>query len=170
MNNSEINNESITIPEIAEDFNTSEYTVRKTISKILKTKCRHRKMGRRLEFHRDDYNACVGDLLWEKTEKGPQKLDVSEIIKRYEDEESYSLDDRETILYRHFNKDSKLLYIGISVSVWKRTSKHKRSHWFDEVTRIELERYPNRISALKAEAIAVAKEKPLHNQNLMISK
>ena len=37
-----------------------------------------------------------------------------------------------TCLYRHFDKDGQLLYVGISRDVWKRQSDHRiKSHWYD---------------------------------------
>jgi hypothetical protein len=67
-------------------------------------------------------------------------------------------------LYRHFDSAGKLLYVGISYRSTERTFAHSdSSHWFDEVTRIEIERFPSRRAALDAEMQAIKLEKPLHN-------
>jgi hypothetical protein len=67
-------------------------------------------------------------------------------------------------LYRHFDKDGKLLYVGISLNTLKRIRDHKsQSTWFDSVVRIEIERYPSREEALIAEERAIVEEKPLLN-------
>lgn len=67
-------------------------------------------------------------------------------------------------LYRHFDKDGRLVYVGISNSALLRTSNHRDlSRWFDQVVRIEIERYPTRAAALIAEEAAVTNEKPAYN-------
>lgn len=71
---------------------------------------------------------------------------------------------QETQLYRHYNKDGVLLYVGISFSAIVRQVHHKKfSHWYSEVCRIDIETFPYRREALVAEKNAIAKEKPLHN-------
>jgi predicted GIY-YIG superfamily endonuclease len=67
-------------------------------------------------------------------------------------------------LYRHFNKDGVLLYVGISLSALNRLGQHSdHSHWFGAISRVEIENFPTRESALEAEALAIHDEKPLHN-------
>lgn len=69
-----------------------------------------------------------------------------------------------THLYRHFDKDGDLLYVGISLSTVHRLGQHQEnSHWFESITRVEIERFPTREAALQAEAMAIKHEKPLHN-------
>lgn len=68
-------------------------------------------------------------------------------------------------LYRHLDKEGRLLYVGISYRTIERlVGGHKQaSHWFDQVARIEIERFPSREEALKAEGRAIENEKPLFN-------
>lgn len=67
-------------------------------------------------------------------------------------------------LYRHFDGDGRLLYVGIAISSTVRLSGHRTSaHWFDQITRIEIERFPTRKAAMEAEMLAIGREKPLHN-------
>ncbi len=69
-----------------------------------------------------------------------------------------------TKLYRHFDKDGALLYVGISTNVVVRLSQHsKYSHWFDEITNITIESYPTRDDALDAETKAIQTENPKYN-------
>lgn len=69
-----------------------------------------------------------------------------------------------TSLYRHFASDGSLLYIGISLSWPERTKAHaQKSRWFDLVARVEIENYPDRDAALKAEREAIQREKPKFN-------
>ncbi|TAL00365.1 MAG: GIY-YIG nuclease family protein [Rhodospirillaceae bacterium] len=68
-------------------------------------------------------------------------------------------------LYRHFDKDGALLYVGIAINPMMRyINDHRRfAHWFKDITRIEIEHFPTRKDAFAAERQAIAAEKPLHN-------
>lgn len=69
-----------------------------------------------------------------------------------------------TTLYRHFAGDDSLLYVGISLSWPTRTKAHASgSRWFDQVSRVEIERFPTREAALEAERDAIKAEKPKYN-------
>lgn len=69
-----------------------------------------------------------------------------------------------TELYRHYDKDGVLLYVGISLSSTYRFSQHKtNSEWFKLVTRIEIERFKTRKEAVKAEEQAIKDEHPKYN-------
>ena len=68
------------------------------------------------------------------------------------------------ILYRHYDENDRLLYIGVSNSFFERLSNHKNhSHWFEKVTKIHLEHFDSQEDLLIAEKKAIKKEKPLHN-------
>jgi hypothetical protein len=67
-------------------------------------------------------------------------------------------------LYRHFDSDGVLLYVGIAVDPTNRLKQHLNvSHWRDSIVRVEIERHPTREAALAAELEAIRTEKPLHN-------
>lgn len=67
-------------------------------------------------------------------------------------------------LYRHRDSNGDLLYVGISYSAFARTTTHRSgAHWFADITRIDVEHFPDRKSAEKAEREAIAREKPKHN-------
>jgi predicted GIY-YIG superfamily endonuclease len=69
-----------------------------------------------------------------------------------------------TDLYRQYDKDENLLYIGISINARARHVSHKASSgWVKEVATIRIESYPTRAEADKAEREAIAKEQPLYN-------
>lgn len=69
-----------------------------------------------------------------------------------------------TTLYRHFDEEGALLYVGISLSWPARTKAHARgSRWFDRVARVEIERFPTRDEALIAERDAIKAEHPKFN-------
>lgn len=69
-----------------------------------------------------------------------------------------------THLYRHFDNSGKLLYIGVSFSALHRLAAHKEhSHWFKNIVRVEIEAFPSREDALRAERAAIISENPAHN-------
>jgi predicted GIY-YIG superfamily endonuclease len=72
--------------------------------------------------------------------------------------------ERKCYLYRYFNKDGVLLYVGISLSLIRRQYQHSReSKWYDEFTHMTKENYATAIEATIAERIAIEQEKPLYN-------
>ena len=67
-------------------------------------------------------------------------------------------------LYRWYNKDGVLLYVGISFSALARAAQHKRnSQWFDDASYMTIEKCKNRQSALDREAEAIKLENPIWN-------
>lgn len=70
-----------------------------------------------------------------------------------------------TWLYRIYSHDRKvLLYVGISMSWPRRMAQHMADKpWFPADCVVEVEEYPDRLSALDAEAAAIRREHPLHN-------
>jgi excinuclease UvrABC nuclease subunit len=70
----------------------------------------------------------------------------------------------EVCLYRHFDAEGVLLYVGVSLSVIHRLAGHRsRSRWFRQIARITVEWFANRGEALEAERLAIREEKPLYN-------
>lgn len=67
-------------------------------------------------------------------------------------------------LYRHFDADGNLLYVGVSISSLRRLSQHKlNSHWFDKIANVTIQKFSSRFAALTAETNAIREEKPLYN-------
>jgi predicted GIY-YIG superfamily endonuclease len=67
-------------------------------------------------------------------------------------------------LYRHYDKDNNLLYVGVTDSIERRQKDHKsRAHWYDKITSVTTEDYATRVEALEAERLAIINEKPLAN-------
>lgn len=67
-------------------------------------------------------------------------------------------------LYRHFDAEGRLLYVGISMDGFRRMLQHNSTaEWRDQITTMTIERYPHRAAVLEAEARAIIAEKPLHN-------
>lgn len=72
--------------------------------------------------------------------------------------------DGPTVLYRLFDADDRLLYIGITCNTAQRWESHRGSKpWWHLVARKELTAYPDRSAALTAERAAIRAEAPLHN-------
>jgi predicted GIY-YIG superfamily endonuclease len=74
-------------------------------------------------------------------------------------------DDRRTCLYRHYDADGTLLYVGISHSFESRTSQHRGAAiWRDFVDRSEAEWHGSRPAARESEVAAISAEAPLFNR------
>lgn len=71
---------------------------------------------------------------------------------------------KKTALYRHFDKDGVLLYVGISVCPVSRFKQHiGQSEWVYQVARIDVEWITSRREALAAEDKAIDIERPIWN-------
>jgi hypothetical protein len=69
------------------------------------------------------------------------------------------------VLYRQFNTEGALLYVGISQDNTKRQTVHRAtSPWGEEIDRVTTEIFPTRLDALKAEASAIKDESPKYNK------
>jgi predicted GIY-YIG superfamily endonuclease len=73
--------------------------------------------------------------------------------------------DSPQVLYRFWNADNELLYVGISSNFFARVGAHKNTQpWFSQVAYTTLEHFPNRKSVDAAETKAIRTEHPLHNK------
>ena len=70
-------------------------------------------------------------------------------------------------LYRHYDKEWNLLYVGISLNAIKRMIDHRSQsrEWFDEIAFTQRKTFPSRAEAEKAEAIAIRNENPKWNKD-----
>lgn len=69
-----------------------------------------------------------------------------------------------TDLYRCYDADWRLLYVGISYSAIQRFEQHlRKSEWSGRVSYIEIMRFPSRKEAVNAEKSAIASEFPIYN-------
>lgn len=70
-----------------------------------------------------------------------------------------------TTLYRYYNSDDELLYVGITGGGSKRQAQHSRkSAWFSEVKYAHFEHFDTRDEASQAELRAIYIEQPKHNR------
>jgi hypothetical protein len=71
---------------------------------------------------------------------------------------------RVPVLYRWWDADGKLLYIGKSIAVLGRIEQHRRnSKFFEEAASMTMERYPDETSLGLAEIEAIRTERPPYN-------
>lgn len=69
-------------------------------------------------------------------------------------------------LYRHWDKDKNLLYVGISLHAVVRLFQHKCTcAWFDQIASVTIEVFKNRQEAEIAERAAIRNESPLWNKS-----
>jgi hypothetical protein len=69
-------------------------------------------------------------------------------------------------LYRHWDANGQLLYVGISVNPFDRTKDHRHSaNWFYEVATITVEFFETTAKAAQAELSAIRTEGPKHNKS-----
>jgi hypothetical protein len=70
-----------------------------------------------------------------------------------------------SFLYRHYNSDGDLLYVGVTNHVVTRTSRHfQKASWAAEIFKIVIEPFETREASLSAEVVAVKTEYPQHNR------
>lgn len=70
-------------------------------------------------------------------------------------------------LYRHYDAQDRLLYVGQTRTMESRWAAHAcHSNWYEHVATITLETFDNLEDVRKAERIAIEDEKPLLNREL----
>lgn len=73
------------------------------------------------------------------------------------------LADRPTTVYRLFDSDGVLLYVGVSWNPKSRIPSHQDKPWWPRVAKSTTETHPDRLTALRFEAKAITEESPLFN-------
>ena len=69
-----------------------------------------------------------------------------------------------TDLYRYFDAEGRLLYVGISFSAIARASQHRSGKgWWVQVANMTVEHLSTREEATEAERVAILTERPIHN-------
>ncbi len=80
------------------------------------------------------------------------------------------LSKKKTALYRCYDRDGALLYVGASILPCTRTMCHAASkEWQYDIARITLEWFSTRPKALAAERRAIREEKPMKNVKGILS-
>lgn len=72
---------------------------------------------------------------------------------------------QKTTLYRYFDSEGQLLYVGITKNPFDRQSHHAANQsWWQDVCTATYEHFENRTDALKAEAFCIGTELPKYNK------
>jgi len=66
-------------------------------------------------------------------------------------------------VYKHWDKDGVLLYVGQCKNLKQRTAAHNGAHWFKNIAEITSEIFPNKQTALAEEKRLIQTEMPLYN-------
>lgn len=75
-----------------------------------------------------------------------------------------SVYDPQAWVYRAFDADGDLLYVGMTQRPRTRMQQHRRkADWWGDASRIRFSQYPTRNDALQAERSAIHSEKPVYN-------
>jgi hypothetical protein len=71
------------------------------------------------------------------------------------------------VVYRCYDADERLLYVGSTGNSYNRFTVHQRkTKWWPEVARIAVAEQPDIETARRVEALAIFAEKPLRNRSL----
>lgn len=70
---------------------------------------------------------------------------------------------RRTCVYRAYDVDGRLLYVGISMSLQGRLTKHRRAAWWPLTDEITVQWFDGREAAKSAERAAITNENPIYN-------
>ncbi len=71
---------------------------------------------------------------------------------------------RRCSLYRFYDENGLLLYVGISLNAVSRLSYHRRdAPWYDQIRRIEIQPFKSVKGARYAESMAIHREHPIYN-------
>ena len=67
-------------------------------------------------------------------------------------------------LYRYYDKDVNLLYVGMSSNALRRVKEHQKDkEWYWDIVKITIENFDMHHELVEAEKEAIAKEQPRYN-------
>jgi hypothetical protein len=72
-------------------------------------------------------------------------------------------------LYRVYDSEGRLLYVGSAAYTLARLVGHRSKAWFRAAAKVEIEHFETAEQALSAEATAILTESPLYNINQVIT-
>ena len=99
---------------------------------------------------------------WHKPKPGMCSAEISVLDAGRAQAQSY-LKEKESWLYRFYNSEGELLYVGVTENFDRRFKEHRSSKdWWPEVSDVRLSR-SNLCDVRAAEQHAIVSERPLHN-------
>lgn len=76
------------------------------------------------------------------------------------------LADRQHVVYRIYDANRQLLYVGLTANAEARFKSHRlMQDWWPDVRTIEVEHFEGRAAAEEAERATIRAERPLHNRS-----
>lgn len=72
-------------------------------------------------------------------------------------------------LYKQYDEDGRLLYVGISRDAMSRTGQHAKAPWAHRVAKVEIATFPTRQRALNAETWHIQSYRPIFNRRKKIA-
>lgn len=70
-------------------------------------------------------------------------------------------------VYRLYDKEGRLLYVGCSTNVLRRIYEYSVATWYRQIDTVKIEHFATLKLALDAEKAAIFNERPIHNSNHM---
>lgn len=100
-----------------------------------------------------------------KVSHSAAKKRVREMLRSHQESTTILPSVRRCALYRHYDSAGNLLYVGISLSFFRRLMEHRDgSGWFMDIARVDIQWFDSEMEAEEAERVAIMKEAPLHNR------
>lgn len=85
-------------------------------------------------------------------------------LKRKAKRQATQAPNRRCAIYRHYDVQGRLLYVGKSVQPLNRQQQHEvEAHWFNQIVKIEIEWFDFTTDMDAAERHAIAAENPIFN-------
>lgn len=66
-------------------------------------------------------------------------------------------------VYRHLDSEGRVLYVGCTTNIERRTSQHRYSPWHPFIARVAKRKVIGRIAALESERTVIRREQPPYN-------
>lgn len=67
-------------------------------------------------------------------------------------------------VYKHYDNEGRLLYVGSAIDICRRTRGHRYSSWWDRIAKITIQHFASAKEAEEAEMKAIRDEAPEHNR------
>lgn len=121
------------------------------------------------ELPKDSYSPDDEDAMFLPLQEAGFEMSVKELAdpdleREKRERQRQQIEGPPTTLYRFFDEEGRLLYVGVSTSAPNRMKQHRATKpWFTQVASATFSHLPTRNAALEAEAVAIRTEKPLMN-------